>query len=182
MTDAHKKAADVIVEAYKEKQGKAHNIHGFLGNLQDKAPLSDLRYASHILLHKGILMAIDGVNRENLMLSDKGWDYESFDKLLAEEKRKQDLEEALISSSINANKAGTKVNKLFWLTFAVAVAGVIIQLLSYTNDKEKHSLQQEVKRQDTLIQQMQNKLSQKESVLIPQKQEKTFSKTDTVHH
>jgi hypothetical protein len=67
MTEVHKQAADAIVAAYKEKQGKAHNIHGFLGNLQDKAPLDALRYASHILLHKGILMAIDGVNRENLM-------------------------------------------------------------------------------------------------------------------
>ena len=182
MTDAHKNAADLIVEAYKERQGKSFNIHNFLGGLQDKAPLDALRYASHILVHKGILMPTDGINRDSLMLSDKGWDYNGFDKLIEEEKRKKNLEDALITSSINSNKSSTRVNNLFWLTFFVALFGVLIQLLTYFNDQEKHDLQQQVKSQETMIQSLQKQLSQKENALIPLRHEKTSSTKDTAYH
>jgi hypothetical protein len=121
MTDKQKLAADYVVALYKQKNGVTQNKTAFLNAVdRSKHNLSDIRYAIEILLHKGFLAVTDGVVKENIFMTDKGWLYESYDKLLADEKRKNDLEEALITSSIASNKSVKYVNRLFWLTAAFA--------------------------------------------------------------
>ena len=132
MTDKQKQAADYIIELYKQKDGVTHNKTHFLGTVdQNKHTLADIRYALEILLHKGFLAATDGVVKENLFMTDKGWLYESYDKLLADEKRENDLKDALITSSIASNISVKYVNRLFWLTAIFAFLSAIGTLGSF---------------------------------------------------
>jgi hypothetical protein len=145
MTDKQKIAADYVIALYKQKNGVTQNKTAFLNTIdQSKHNLSDIRYAIEILLHKGFLAVTDGVVKENIFMTDKGWLYESYDKLLADEKRKNDLEEALITSSIASNKSVKYVNRLFWLTAAFAFfssVGTIGTFILEIRKEEQKSLQ-----------------------------------------
>jgi hypothetical protein len=157
MTDKQKLAADYVIALYKQKNGVTQNKTAFLNTVdQSKHNLSDIRYAIEILLHKGFLAVTDGVVKENIFMTDKGWLYESYDKLMADEKRKIDLEEALITSSIASNKSVKYVNRLFWLTAIFAFLSAIGTLGSFILELCKKSPQTSPKileqRKDTVRQ------------------------------
>ncbi|RYZ18582.1 MAG: hypothetical protein EOO10_25535 [Chitinophagaceae bacterium] len=142
--------------------------------MTDQNDVSKANTMLYVLIGKGLLGVGD---HDNIYITPKGWEYESFDKVLGDEKRKRDLEESVLDSSHKANVSGTKVNKLYWVTLAVAIAGVFATGLTYFNDREKYDLQQQVKAQNTLIQSLQSRLSQKANVPSLEK-----AKSDSLGH
>jgi hypothetical protein len=120
------------------------------------------RVILRLLIHKGFLFEVPP--SDVVYLSDKGWLYEGYAKVMADEQRKAELEDALLDSGVKANKSSSRVNNLFWVTLAVAVAGVVAQALAFFNDREKYDLQQRLESKDTLIQSLQKQLLQTKSV------------------
>ena len=136
MTELQKRCADFIINFYKEKQGVSWNKESLLSEINQKEfPLHEARYVLHMLLYKRLLAASDGVVKQYLFLTDKGWAYESYDKLLAEEKAKERLEKRQIRSSIRTNASVRSTNNIqklaLFLTVATSVLTLWVSLLTY---------------------------------------------------
>ena len=74
-------------------------------------------------------------------------------------------ESVKIASDLSAADIKTQ-GRLYWLTLLVAAVGSAAALLQYFNGNETKSLKQQLQGKDSMIQQIQSKLLQKESALI----------------
>jgi hypothetical protein len=126
MTQEQKKFADDIIKYFKDQDGSALTTkqidaailkHDMVGKSPLTSVLAILVY-HHVLLYQPTkyTSAAMVIEEGYYILTDKGWAYENFDKILGDKKRRNDLEQALITSSIASNKSIKFVNKLFWLT------------------------------------------------------------------
>ena len=169
MTERQKIAADYVINFYKEKEGvPLHNSSIFNYVDQTKHSLADIRYILHFLTLKGFLAASDGVNKEVLYLTDKGWLYETYDRVLLDEKRKVDLEEALITSSIASNKSVKYVNRLFWLTAIfsfISAIGTLGSFILQVFEKSQKTSQEILRSQKDTIEQSKPILSVADSLI-----------------
>jgi hypothetical protein len=113
MTDTLKLIADAIVDYYKKLDGTAKRLEEI--QIQDSSKgftKEKIRYVVSILVSKGMLISTPYVYISALTtlqptyyLSDKGWLYESYDKLIEEENRKEKLIHDQIQSVIDTNTA-----------------------------------------------------------------------------
>ena len=136
MNDLQKSAASTIVNTIKNINGSAlelnkieHEVGAVHGVMDLRSVLGNL-IAHNVLFHIPDKTTGSGTISHHgyYGLTDKGYTFESYDKLLEEVKHKEDLEKALINSSITANKSVNRVNKLFWITVflaAMSAAGTI---------------------------------------------------------
>jgi hypothetical protein len=130
MTDEQKSLANKIVEHFKNSNGDWLTVAQIDKAILNKTyssqspliPILSILAYHDILLYEPTKYTSAGMVIENAhyILTNKGWSYESYDKLLQDLKHKQDLEIALIESSIASNKSVKYVNRLFWVTAAFA--------------------------------------------------------------
>jgi hypothetical protein len=135
MTNEQKSFANEIVAYFKTQNGGPLTTKQLDTAILQKNIIghSALKPVLSILVFKEILFfqptkhtsAGMVIEQEHYILTDKGWTYESYDKILQDEKHKRDLEDALITSSIASNKSVRYVNKLFWLTAIFAFASAV---------------------------------------------------------
>ena len=78
-----------------------------------------------------------------------------FLRKLEDEEYERWLNKKLRTTTIDANVSVSAVNKLFWATFAIAIAGALATWLSFINDNEKNSLREQLKKEQDLRKQIQ---------------------------
>jgi hypothetical protein len=89
-----------------------------------------------------------------------------YERYLERERRRENYTDELHTSTLQTNESVRRVNSLFWATIVIAAAGAVTSWLQYFNDSATNNLLQQLQDKDSLIQLIQNRLSQKESVLI----------------
>jgi hypothetical protein len=115
MTNEQKEHADKIVEYFKNENGPALTIQQIEKHIssQNTVGYQKTKPILSILVHHGILLMDKGVfaqsglemKQETYVLTPKGWAYETYDKLLADEKIKEELADKQIQSVIDTNTA-----------------------------------------------------------------------------
>jgi hypothetical protein len=122
MTEKQKQTADAIVNYFKEQDG-AHltlsqidlKIHGkkVIGYAPTK-PIISMLVVKGVLFHdKRQFQSGQLMNEDIFLLTPKGWNYESFDKLLDEENKKEKLIDRQIKSAIISSRSVTETNNSF---------------------------------------------------------------------
>lgn len=162
MTDKQKEFANDTV-AYLKKHGGNYAawIHVANENPEKQYIEQDALYVFAILANKGVLQKHDGVryNRETVLLTDKGWEYETYDKLIADENAEKQLTQEQITSATEANKSVKRTNRFVinnakrqnrLTTASIVVAGasalfalgsIIVSLFVAANDKTSSEVQ-----------------------------------------
>lgn len=126
MTIKQKQTADFLIKYFKKINGGPVSKHEIYNSIDPNIYIiSDLKYLLHFLVYKDFLKITNEPNKENFFLTDKGWAYESLDNFISEENRRSKLEEALITSSISANKSSIYINGLFWITAIFSIIAAI---------------------------------------------------------
>jgi|GEM_PF-5641367 len=144
-TELHKKVADKMIEKFKEIEGVETlraDIEKWYEGFEPQASRVIIYYVLESLVLKGFLfksplVMFDAykIGEFRYYLSSTGWDYENYDKVLVEEKRKRDLEDALLSSSVASNTWSPR-----WALLAAFFAGLSFIVSVYTiNRSEKLS-------------------------------------------
>lgn len=129
MTNKQISNCQLILDLFKEQGDTVVYIPSILASI-DHHPikLNEARYTIHFLIGMGFLNATDGVNKERLILTDLAWSFEKFEDYLGKMKRREELEEALLKSSISANHSTKYVNNLFIITIVLAAFSSIASL------------------------------------------------------
>jgi hypothetical protein len=131
MTEAQKAIADYIIDFFKSKNGVTMHQDTILQSAHNYDK-SDVRYVLKMLLYKELLQATDGVNGSVMFLTDKGWIYESYDKLLEYEAYKRDLERRQMQSVLDTNKSVEATNKtqqkVLWISIGLAALTLATQI------------------------------------------------------
>lgn len=127
MTEELKRIANEFIAHFKRQEGAYFSKSDLIGIIRTNANVEPLHAGKvnvmlYTLISKGFLAEGE---HGNIHITPKGWEYESFDKVLADEKRKHDLEDALLTSSIAASKSTKYVNSLFWVTAIFAFLSAI---------------------------------------------------------
>jgi hypothetical protein len=157
MNQTQKKIVNLIVQRFKERNGVTASRTTIAQMITNEGySRNDVGYVLRFLSYKGILYAVDGMAEQHLMLTDKGWMYESYDKLIEEEAERKILEREQIESGIQANKAVQQntinqaaYNKYSFLLACVSSLFILITVLQEwtdTTSKEMQGLKQQMQK------------------------------------
>jgi hypothetical protein len=157
MNQTQKKIVNLIVQRFKESNGVTASRTTIAQMITNEGySRNDVGYVLRFLSYKGILYAVDGMAEQHLMLTDKGWMYESYDKLIEEEAERKILEREQIESGIQANKAVQQntinqaaYNKYSFLLACVSSLFILITVLQEwtdTTSKEMQGLKQQMQK------------------------------------
>ena len=136
MTETQMKIADAIIKYFKDKEGDYVSKNA-LYDLQDVSigfTLNQIRYMTSILMHNRFITRDTGFihNTEIFILTNKGWEYESYQKFEQEEKTKEEyqkykeqLETQHIQTSVDTNKSVQDTNRNVRRSNRVIVAASI---------------------------------------------------------
>lgn len=121
MTDEQKIIADEIVNCFKENGGLTKTDERVLSIMQNKGYNYNItRYVLAMLVSKKILAKDINQVATTYFLTDAGWLYESYNKLLEDEAQRKELENSQIISGIKANNAS------FYNAGATILFGLIV--------------------------------------------------------
>jgi hypothetical protein len=130
MTEEQKKMADEIVAYYKRTNGIKTSKEILFQEFQLSYPKREIGYVVNILNDKGMLECADGVVKQYFYLSHKGWQYESYNKLLEKERLETEIKSRKDTIDL---KNAERVYKSYPITrFAAwfgAISGIILLLL-----------------------------------------------------
>lgn len=164
MKQEHKPIADAIIKFFKEtKEGTQARQADMFTVVRPQFPTIDsaaLIYALEILVHKGFLLKeiprVPGsvhVEPPIYYLSTKGWAYENYDKVIEEEKRQKQLEDALLKNSVTNNKMSP-----IWAGLAAGFAFLALILAVVGYFKKTESLSPSLQKLETILQQQMQRL------------------------
>ena len=109
MLGEQKNVADDVINFLKTKEGKPTLIDEIILTVEKKIHSQpDIRYAIIMLRHKGFIEYTH--DKHYCFLTGKGWLYEDYDKVLAEEEYQRTLVEKERKSVIDTNKSVENTN------------------------------------------------------------------------
>lgn len=147
MTEVQKQLADEIISFFKKREGVAVPIEEIykLQNAEKEFTLERIRYVTAMLVNKGLLHATPYVFintlttlHPNYTLTDKGWTYVNYDKVLEEESKQKKLEILQIKSAIRTNKSVRKTNNIqIGVLILTAILSTFSLVFSYLDYKKE---------------------------------------------
>jgi hypothetical protein len=133
MLGEQKNIADDIILFLKTQEGRPTLIDEIILTVEKKNhSQDDIRYVIKMLKHKGFIQCTSAGTFAECFLSDKGWLYDNYDKVLAEEKYQADLAEQQVQSVIKTNKMQ---RWSFWASLITALAAIVVSLITVFKEK-----------------------------------------------